>query len=425
MRILIIHQNFPGQFRALARNLANDPNVSLAVIGKQGCPGLPGMRLMSYAIERTPGASTHHYARSFESGIMHGQAVARLLLQMASEGFVPDVVLGHPGWGETLFVKDIFPRARLVHFCEFYYHARGADAGFDPEFPLSLDDAARIRTRNALHLMNLEHCDAAVAPTAWQKQLHPQSYQDKIAVAHEGIDTEFMQADPLASFTLPNGKILRAGDPVVTYVARNLEPYRGFHSFMRALPQLLARHPDCEVVIVGGDGVSYGSKPRGAANWREKMLGELNLRSERVHFLGKIPYDAYRSLLQVSAAHVYLTYPFVLSWSMLEAMACGCTLVASDTAPVREVVRDGENGWLVDFFDANAIAGRVASVLEDPGAMDALRIRAGQFVHAHFSLQDGVRRYRMLLGLDASHDRGRGDGNSVRNTARFNTIKQS
>lgn len=405
MRILIIHQNFPGQFRALARNLAADPGVSLAVIGKQGCPGLPGMRQLTYTIERSPAAGTHHYAKSFESGIVYGQAVARLLLQLKGEGFAPDAVLAHPGWGESLFVKDIFPRARLVHFCEFYYHAQGADANFDPEFPLSLDAALRVRTRNALLLMGLEGCDAAVAPTAWQKSLHPHAYHHKIALLHEGIDTAFMRADPLASFILPNGKVLRPGDPVVTYVARNLEPYRGFHIFMRALPQLLALHPGCEVVIVGGDGVSYGSKPHGAPSWRARMLDEVKLLSDRVHFLGRIPYSAYRSLLQVSAAHVYLTYPFVLSWSMLEAMACGCALVASDTAPVREVIRHGENGWLVDFFDTGALARRIAAVLEDPAATGPLRLRAAATVRSRYGMEDGVRQYRALLGLDTAPSR--------------------
>lgn len=400
MRILIIHQNFPGQFRALARNLAADPGVSLAVIGKQGCPGLPGVRLLTYAIERSPAAGTHHYARQFESGIVYGQAVARLLLQLRGEGFVPDAILAHPGWGETLFVKDIFPRVRLVHLCEFYYHAQGADANFDPEFPLSFDATLRVRTRNALLLMGLEGCDTAIAPTAWQKSLHPKAYHDKIAVLHEGIDTAFLRADPLAIFILPNGKVIRAGDPVVTYVARNLEPYRGFHIFMRALPHLLARHPECEVVIVGGDGVSYGSKPEDALNWRVRMCDELKLQYDRVHFLGRIPYDAYRSLLQVSTAHVYLTYPFVLSWSMLEAMACGCVLVASDTAPVRDVIRHGENGWLVDFFDARALATRIAAVVQDPAASRALRLRAAATVQARYGLEDGVRKYRALLGLD-------------------------
>ena len=399
MRILIIHQNFPGQFRALAQDLLRDPGVSVAAIGRRGCPGLPGLRMLTYAPPRPAAPATHHYARPFEAGILYGQAVARLLQQLAHEGFVPDLVLGHPGWGETLFVKEIFPRARLVHFCEFYYHARGADAGFDPEFPVSLDDAARIRARNALLLLSLENCDAAIAPTEWQKGLHPAAFRHKIAVLHEGIDTDGMRADPQASFTLPNGKVLRPGDPVVTYVARNLEPYRGFHSFMRALPPLLARHPDCEIVIAGGDGVSYGSRPAGAANWRERMLGELELDSARVHFLGKIPYTSYRSLLQVSKAHVYLTYPFVLSWSVLEAMACGCAVVASDTAPVREVIRDGENGLLVDFFDARAIAAKVGQLLLDADGSAGMRRRAAQSVRERYSAVAGVAAYRQRLGL--------------------------
>ena len=204
----------------------------------------------------------------------------------------------------------------------------------------------------------------------------------------------------MASFTLPNGKVVRPGDPVVTYVARNLEPYRGFHIFMRALPQLLARHPGCEVVIVGGDGVSCGSKPHGAANWRTSMLDELKLQSDRVHFMGRIPYAAYRSLLQVSAAYVYLTYPFVLSWSMLEAMACGCALVASDTAPVREVIRHGENGWLVDFFDTGALALHIAALLDDPSATRRLRVRAAATVRSQYGIEDDVRQYRALLGLE-------------------------
>jgi len=402
MRVLVIHQNFPGQFRSLARDLLADPGVRLVGIGRQGCPGLPGMRMLSYAPERAPARATHHYARNFESGILHGQAVARLLQQLKREGFEPDVVLGHPGWGETLFVKDIFPRARLVHFCEFYYHPRGADAGFDPEFPMTLDDAARIRARNALLLMNLEACDAAVAPTAWQKSLHPKAYHDKIAVVHEGIDTGFMQPDARASFTLPNGRVLRRGDPVVTYVARNLEPYRGFHSFMRALPRVLAAHSECQIVIAGGDAVSYGSKPRGAANWREKMLAEVSIDPARVHFLGKIPYADYRSLLQVSAAHVYLTYPFVLSWSILEAMACGAALVASSTAPVREVIADGDNGLLVDFFDPQAIAGKVGQLLAAPDDSAGIRARAVQSVRDCYTVGAGIAAYRRLLGLPAA-----------------------
>lgn len=403
-KVLLIHQNFPGQFRSIGQDLARDPAVTLVSIGKQGCPLLTGVRTLTYALHRAPARATHHYVKPMEAGILHGQAVLRLLQQLKGEGFVPDVVLGHPGWGETLFVKDVFPRAKLIHFCEYYYHAQGADAGFDPEFPLTLDDAARIRARNALMLLNLEQCDAAVTPTEWQKSLHPEAYRDKIEVIHEGIDCDRMQADPCASFTLPDGTLLRRGGQILTYVARNLEPYRGFHVFMRALPRILEQHPQCQVVIAGGDGVSYGSKPAHAANWRSQMMAEVAFDPARVRFVGKIPYVHYLSLLQVSMAHLYLTYPFVLSWSMLEAMACGCALVASGTAPVREVIRDGDNGLLVDFFDTGTIAAAVGKVFASPDGMAAMRRRAARTVREQFSVTAGLSAYAKLLGLVRGND---------------------
>ncbi len=287
-KVLFIHQNFPGQFASLALDLMRDPACQVLAIGKQGCPGLHGVRTLTYALHRASAKATHHYARSYEAGILHGQAVLRMLLSLKTQGFAPDVIVAHPGWGETLFVKQAFPAVRLIHFCEFYYHGAGADTGFDPEFPASLDDVARTVSKNALMLLNLENCDVAVSPTSWQKSLHPLAYQGKIRCIHEGVDTHYMRADPTAVFTLRNGKVLRPGDPVLTYVARNLEPYRGFHSFMRTLPAILERHATCDIVIVGGDGVSYGAKPKDALHWREKMLRETGIASERVHFLGKI-----------------------------------------------------------------------------------------------------------------------------------------
>lgn len=218
-----------------------------------------------------------------------------------------------------------------------------------------MHNTAAIQSRNALHLLNLEQCDLAISPTHWQHSQHPPAYRDRIRVIHEGIDTDSLGPDPKAVLSLPNGRQLKAGDPVVTYVARNLEPYRGFHRLMRALPALRKAHPACDVVIIGGDDVSYGSRPNDAPNWRSKLLRENPVDLDRVHFLGKVSYATYRTALQISAAHIYLTYPFVLSWSLLEAMACSCLVIASDTAPVREVIRDGDNGLLVDFFDGDAL----------------------------------------------------------------------
>ncbi len=267
----------------------------------------------------------------------------------------------------------MFPDARLVHYCEWYYGGDDADVGFDPEFPATFDDRARIRTWNALHTLNLENCDQGVTPTQWQWSRHPAVYRDKIAVIHEGIDTERLGPDPNAVFKTPSGVVLKAGDPVITYVARNLEPYRGFHIFMRVLEKIQQQHPTCHAVIVGGDDVSYGRKPPQAPSWREHMLREVKLDAARTHFVGKLPYDDYVRVLQMSAAHVYLTYPFVLSWSLLEAMACGCHVIASDTAPVREVIADGRNGRLVNFHEVASLAHRIFDATKTEGGSAGIR----------------------------------------------------
>lgn len=243
VRVLFVHQNFAGQFRHLATHLAGLPDMDVLAIGRDTAPGLPGIRLIRYRPKRSAGKGTHPYLRSFENAVLHGQQVARLLVDLRDKGYRPDIIIAHPGWGETLYAKDVFPATRLVHFCEYFYHSKGADAGFDPEFPIDLNGAARLRSRNALHLLNLENCDLGLTPTRWQHSLHPKAYQNKIRIIHEGIDTEHLHPNPHATLTLPDGTHLRAGDPVVTYVARNLEPYRGFHIFMRALPETAAATP--------------------------------------------------------------------------------------------------------------------------------------------------------------------------------------
>ncbi|OLU26438.1 glycosyltransferase family 4 protein [Pseudomonas sp. PA27(2017)] len=403
MNVLFIHQNFPGQFRHIAAHLARQPGVSVRAIGREQSAGLPGIPIQRYRPHRPAAKETHPYARTFEEGVLHGQQVLRLLLDLKAKGYRPDVIIAHPGWGETLYAKQAFPGCKLIHFCEYYYRTDGADAGFDPEFPLTLDSAASIHSRNALHLLNLENCDAAITPTRWQHSLHPAAYHDKIKVIHEGIDTDNLGPDPNAVLNLPNGQQLRAGDPVVTYVARNLEPYRGFHQFMRALPRLFTAHPSCQVVIVGGDGVSYGSKPKDAPNWRTKLLRENLIDANRVHFLGNVPYATYKKVLQVSAVHVYLTYPFVLSWSLLEAMACGCLVVASDTAPVREVIRDGDNGLLLNFFDAVELCKRLLQVLEQPWKFDLLRHSAWSKAQ-EYAVKEGNQGYiRAMVGEKEQH----------------------
>jgi glycosyltransferase involved in cell wall biosynthesis/DNA-binding CsgD family transcriptional regulator len=402
MRVLVIHQNFPGQFGHLVKAWSQRPGWEVRALGSERAPGLPGFNgLHRYRLARAPHPQQHAYLRQMEAATLHGQAAVRAMLQLRQAGFVPDVIVAHPGWGETLYAKDVYPDARLVHLCEWYYDADGADLGFDPEFPMSFDDRARIRTWNALHTLNLTNCDAAVSPTHWQRSRHPQIFQPKITVQHEGIDTEALGPNPRAAIKTPSGVVLKAGDPVITYVARNLEPYRGFHIFMRALERIQKAHPNCHAVIVGGDGVSYGRGPKDAKNWREKLLREVTLDPQRTHFVGRLPREQFIRVLQVSAAHVYLTYPFVLSWSLLEAMACGAPIVGSDTAPVREVIRDGANGRLVHFFDVEAVVRTALELLDNRGGQVRMRQQARADVQCH-SLSKGVAGYDRLLGRAAS-----------------------
>lgn len=361
--ILFIHQNFPGQFRHIAEYLAMLPGCNVRAIGRQKCPGLKNIQLYRYQLPQEAIRPAHPFARAFEEGTASGHAVLQILIDLKAGGYAPDVVIAHPGWGESLYVKTVYPTAKLIHFCEFYYHAKGLDAGFDPEFPTNIFKDAEIESRNALHLLALEKCDYGVTPTKWQHSLFPKSYREKIRVIHEGINTDIIRAAVASPIRINNEVVLTPGSPILTYVARNLEPYRGFHQFMRALPKIQAQNLDCHTLIIGGDDVSYGSRPKDYQTWKAKLLTENRIDTDRVHFLGKIPYADYLKVLKISSVHLYMTYPFVLSWSVLEALAAGCLVVASDTGPVKEVISHGHNGLLVPFFDTDVLSETVSLAL--------------------------------------------------------------
>lgn len=389
--ILFVHQNFPGQYRHLAPALQRRGDDVQAIGGPTARP-LPEIPLHRYD-PRPPGGvpACHAWASDLQTKSLRAEAVGVLLERLLAGGLRPDLVIGHPGWGELLAVKDLLPQVPVLHQVEFVYQLEGGDADFDPEFPSAgWKQRTRLRLRRAVQLLALQDLDWGLAPTPWQASTVPQAYRERLSVIHEGIDTDAIRPEGPATLRLERaGLSFRPGDEVVTFVARNLEPYRGFHVFLRMLPLLQELRPNAHVLIVGGDGVSYGSPPAGGGSWKARLLAELGERLDRsrIHFVGTVPHQLLHELLRVSACHVYLTYPFVLSWSLLEAMSCGALIVGSDTPPLRDVIRHGENGLLVDFFDGEALARQVAAVLADPAAHQPLRQAARAEVVERFDLQ--------------------------------------
>lgn len=398
MKYLFLHQNAPGQFKHLAPRLAADPGNEVVFLCRPGRPPIPGVRLIEYKAHRAVSKEVHTYLRHTEEATLNAQAVARVVRELQQQGFTPDTVVAHPGWGESLLIPELAPKARLVHFCEYYYRTSGADVGFDPEFPGSLDSRLALTFRNMHHLAAAEMADALYAPTEWQRSRFPAMVRDKMQVIHDGIDCQTVRPDPGAMLLLPGIGAFSQGQPTVTYVARSLEPYRGFHQFARMLPHLFARVPEARVLIVGDDeAVSYSARPPEGSSYRQMFTEGLDFPRDRVHFLGRVPYDTYLRLLQVSAAHVYLTYPFVLSWSCLEAMAAGCLVIGSQTAPVEEAITHGQTGLLADFFDPEALAEITAQAIRHPEDYAQIRRNARESVLDRYELENCISRQLDLI----------------------------
>lgn len=375
----------PGQFRHLSAGLARAGH-RVVFVTKRRDRELAGVERVVYSPVRQHSPQTHHYLHQFEDAVLHGQAVARVCFELKQSGFVPDVVIAHPGWGESLFIADVWPQTPILNYGEFYYRPFGTDVNFGGEFPVEIDGLCKLRPRSAHLLLALEAAAHTVCPTEWQKSVHPGAFHDRMSVIFEGIDTDTVTPDPSARLVLPDGRVLTAADEVVTYVARTLEPHRGFHVFMRALPRLCALRRDAQIVIVGGDGPGYGAPAPDGKSWRQLLLEQVEIDPARVHFLGLVPYQRYLQVLQVSSAHVYLTAPFVLSWSAVEALAAGCLVIGSRTPPLEEFVRHGVNGLLVDFFSDRELADTAALALEQRRELMPLRRKARAGVLQHYSL---------------------------------------
>lgn len=385
MRILFVHQNFPAQFVHLAPALARRGHDVLALTADSNKNRSP-VPVARY--RWTPpafGASAYRLASTFAEMSFRGETVAAAAQELASQhGYEPDVIFGSIGWGEAIFLKEVWPKTKLLIYAEYFYASRGLDYGFDPEYSSdALGNRIYVTSRQPHLLMAVNVADTLVSPTEWQASTFPAYIRDRISVIHDGIDTDLVRPAAQAGFDIPKSNLrLTKADEVVTFINRNHEPHRGFHILMRALPELLQRRPGAHVVIVGGDEFSYSPRHPSGRTWREALMAEVGPRLDlaRVHFVGRIPYPSFLELLGVSRVHAYLTYPFVLSWSLLEAMSAGCLVVASRTPPVEEFIQDGKHGILVDFFDVPAWSRTLADALERHRELDGMRAAARQTV---------------------------------------------
>ncbi|MEM7489682.1 MAG: glycosyltransferase family 4 protein [Pseudomonadota bacterium] len=371
MRILFVHQNMPGQYREMLDWLRAQGGHDLVFLTqRRDFPDLSGVRKVVYRPHHTPGKDAYGLSKTWEEATGYGYGAALAAGELKAEGFVPDIVLGHTGWGELLFMKQVWPDVPILGFFEYYYLEHGGPVNFDPEEPVSEASRFLLHARNAVPNTNIHVVDRGLAPTRWQRDTFPRPFHDKLYVCHDGIRTDRLGPDPDVSLELGRvGRITR-DDEIFTYVARNMERTRGFHVFMRALPRIQAARPEARVLVVGGSGASYGKASAAEGGFRAEMEREVGhlIDWDRVHFLGQVPYGQFKKIVQIGRCHIYLTMPFVLSWSLLEAMAMEATVVAADVAPVREAVTHGETGLLVDFFDPGALADQVAAVLADPRA---------------------------------------------------------
>lgn len=397
MRILFIHQNFPAQFKYLAPVLAQSHEVRVLTLNARLPANWQGIPINRYTLQRASTKNIHPWIIDFEAQVIRGEAVLYAALNLRQQDFTPDIIIAHPGWGESLALKDVWPKAKLGLYCEFFYHAEGADVGFDSEFP-NTDPAlaSRIRLKNTNTLIQLSTFDAGISPTCWQASTFPEMFRNKISVIHDGIDSSVLQPNLSAVLSLKansgDALTLSKKDEIITFVNRNLEPYRGYHIFMRSLPILLKQRPNARILLVGGEGTSYGAKPPDQKSWKAIFIEEVrshisNSDWSRVHFLGNLPYHHFVTLLQCSSLHVYLTYPFVLSWSLLEAMSIGCAIVASDTSPVRDVITDNETGRLVNFFDHKALADEISFLLDNPAERQRLGVNARALILEKYDLK--------------------------------------
>ncbi len=396
MRILFMHNNFPGQYRRIREYLSNIKGVEMFVATLESNEQKFGLQRVNYKPHREPKNDIHPSLIATERAVLMGQAAYSSLLASQKKGFRPDIILSHSGWGASMFMKDLFPDAKLLSYFEWYYYSVGVDADFIRDEPYDPNGQLRIRMKNTPILHDLAAMDWGQSPTQFQHSQLPSVFQDRVSVLHDGVKTDF--------FCPAKGTKLKVGDKefteedeVISYVARGMETYRGFPQFMEMVSKLQKIRPNLHVIIVGDDRVAYGSQRKDGKTYKEWALETFEYDLSRIHFTGLMPLTFLRDLFRITRAHVYYTVPFVLSWSMLEAMSTGALIFGSDTDPVRELITDGENGVLVPFFDVDAQVEKMNHVLDNKQYYEQLKLNASKHILESYSVNDLLPKYWDLI----------------------------
>jgi glycosyltransferase involved in cell wall biosynthesis len=385
MRILFVHQNFPAQFGHIAKHLIQSKGWQCDFISETPVGISDGIRKIQYKISGGARETTHYFSRTFENAVWHAHGVYQAA--EGDSGLAPDLIVGHSGFGSTIFLPERFPGVPIINYFEYYYKSHQSDLDFRPDFPPEPRDFLRARARNAMILLDLQNCRLGYSPTNFQRDLIPDEFRSKIDVIFDGIDTEVFRRRP----DLPRrvaGRDIPRSTRIVTYVSRGFESMRGFDIFMRAARRIYREYPDVLFVVVGSDRICYGGDQKHIRHqtFREHVMARDDYDASKFLFTGLVPVPTLVDLLSLSDLHIYLTVPFVLSWSLMNALACGCTVLASNTAPVVEMIAEGDNGLLCDFFDVDGLASRAIEVLKDPRAFHVLGERGASIIEEHYAL---------------------------------------
>lgn len=403
--VLFVHNNFPAQFRHLALDLVARGVRCGGFAQAHAAEDLPGVPMLKYRLQRGTTFGIHPLAVRAEADLIRAAHVLQAAQRASAQGFRPDVIIGHTGWGETVLLKEVWPDAKQILYPEFFYAAHGLDVGFDAEFkPHTEDVRLRAKTKNAVASLCLTDADAIVCPTPFQAGTFPPVFRERIRIIHEGVDLRVIRPGPAEPFVLDDGRTIAPGTPVITHVNNNMEPLRGLHVFARALPRLLAEVPEAQVIVIGNMAKhGYSGSAPDDRTWKDVCFEGVEIDPSRVHFLGRVPHERMLAALRLSTAHIYYSYPFVLSWSLAESMASGCYVIGSDTAPLRDAVENGVNGRLLPFFDVAALSEAMIAACRDPAATAPLRAAARATAERLFDRQAGIAGWIELmreLGLE-------------------------